>query len=100
MSTLRIPSPLRPYTRGADRIEVASGTVAGALEELIAAHPELKQHLFAEDGGLRAFVNVFVNDENARDLQGVETKIEEGDQLMILPSIAGGAGTLDHRKQI
>lgn len=94
MSVLRIPTPLRPYAGGAERINVKAGTVAGALEELVAAHPELKLHLFTEQGELRAFVNVFVNEDNVRDLNGVETSIREDDSLMILPSIAGGADGL------
>lgn len=94
MSELRIPSPLRPYTGGAAQFDVKAKTVSGALDELVAAYPELKQHLFTEAGELRAFVNVFINEENARDLQGGATPIREGDSLMILPSIAGGAGGL------
>lgn len=91
MPILRIPTPLRPYAGGQHQIEVKSLIVAGALDELIAAHPELKQHLFTETGELRAFVNLFVNDENVRDLQGTQTLLKPGDSLMILPSIAGGA---------
>jgi adenylyltransferase/sulfurtransferase len=90
MATLRIPTPLRAYAGGAAQIEVKSEKVAGVLLELIAAHPELKPHLFTESGELRAFVNLFVNDENVRDLQGSETPVKAGDTLMILPSIAGG----------
>lgn len=92
MTTLRIPTPLRPYASGQSQIEVRSNNVAGALNELIAAYPELKQHLFTEVGELRAFVNLFVNDENVRDLQGLQTPLKPSDTLMILPSIAGGAG--------
>jgi adenylyltransferase/sulfurtransferase len=90
MSTLRIPTPLRPYAGGQRQIEVKAQSVAEALDELIGAHPELKQHLFTEAGELRAFVNLFVNDENVRDLQGVDTPLKPTDNLMILPSIAGG----------
>lgn len=91
MATLRIPSPLRPYAGGASQLDLSAGDVAGALAELLAAHPELKPHLFTESGELRAFVNLFVNDENVRDLKGVGTPLKPGDTLMILPSIAGGA---------
>ena len=96
MSILRIPSPMRPYADGADHIEVHSSTVSGALQELIELHPQLKTHLFADSGELRPFVNVFVNDENARDLEGVETAIKPEDTLMILPSIAGGSDSLQN----
>lgn len=93
MAILRIPSPLRAYAGGQQQIEVKSEKVSGALDELVTAHPELKPHLFTETGELRAFVNLFVNEENVRDLQGGETPVKPGDTLMILPSIAGGAGT-------
>lgn len=90
MAVLRIPTPLRPYAGGQQQIEVKSANVAGALDELIAAHPELKPHLFTDGGELRAFVNLFVNEENVRDLQGGDTPVQPSDTLMILPSIAGG----------
>lgn len=90
MPTLRIPTPLRPYTGGNAQLDLKSETVSGALDELLAAHPELKPHLFSEGGELRAFVNLFVNDENVRDLQGNATPLKPKDTLMILPSIAGG----------
>jgi molybdopterin converting factor small subunit len=90
MTILKIPSPLRPYTGGASQLEVRSNTVSGALGELVAQHPQLKPHLFTESGELRAFVNLFVNDENIRDLDGHETPLKPEDTLMILPSIAGG----------
>jgi molybdopterin converting factor small subunit len=96
MATLRIPSPLRPYAGGQQQIEVSSADVAGALDELVTAHPELKKHLFNEQGELRQFVNIFVNDENVRDLQGLQTAVKASDALMILPSIAGGVGKVDH----
>lgn len=90
MPTLRIPTPLRPYTGGNAQLELKSGNVSGALDELLAAHPELKPHLFTEAGELRAFVNLFVNENNVRDLQGKDTPLKPEDTLMILPSIAGG----------
>jgi molybdopterin converting factor small subunit len=90
MATLRIPTPLRPYAGGAAELTIESAKVSGALEELVKAHPELKKHIFTEGGELRAFVNLFVNDENVRDLNGTETALKPNDILMILPSIAGG----------
>lgn len=92
MPILRIPSPLRPYTNGAAQLHLTAQDVSGALAELLAAHPEVRPHLFNEAGELRAFVNLFVNDENVRDLNGVQTQLKTTDTLMILPSIAGGAG--------
>ena len=61
-----------------------------ALSELTTQHPDLEQHIFTDDGELRSFVNLFVNDEDVRFMQGTETPIQEDDRLMILPSIAGG----------
>jgi molybdopterin converting factor small subunit len=98
MATLRIPTPLRPYAGGMQEIQVSASSVGSALEELVATHTELKPHLFTENGELRAFVNLFVNEENVRDLDGTETPIKPDDNLLILPSIAGGSElqNLDH----
>lgn len=90
MVTLRIPTPLRPYASGASEIEVQSQTVGEALEELTNLHPSLRKHLFTEEGDLRTFVNLFLNDEDIRQLDGPQTPLKPGDRLMILPSIAGG----------
>lgn len=90
MPTLRIPTPLRPYTAGASELTVQGSTVAEVLTDLTARHPDLRQHLFTETGELRAFVNLFVNDEDVRFLDGAATPLDEDDRLMILPSIAGG----------
>ncbi|MEX1248732.1 MAG: DUF4395 family protein [Anaerolineales bacterium] len=91
MPTLKIPTPLRPFAGGSAQLDLQARNVGGALDELLAAHPELKPHLFTESGELRAFVNLFVNDENVRDLKGKDTPLNPEDTLMILPSIAGGA---------
>ena len=91
MATIRIPTPLRPYTAGQAEVPVAGPTVGDILSRLTTQYPNLKQHLYTEAGELRAFVNVFVNDEDVRHLQGAETPVKEQDRLMIIPSIAGGA---------
>jgi adenylyltransferase/sulfurtransferase len=90
MSVLRIPTPLRPYAEGASEIEVKAENVGLALEELTTQYPSLRKHLFTEEGELRTYVNLFVNDEDIRHLQGVNTPVEPNDRLMIIPSIAGG----------
>ena len=90
MPTLRIPTPLRPYTDGASEIPVDTGSVAAALDKLVSQYPALSAHLFTDEGQLRAFVNLFLNDEDVRYINGVETPLGEDDQLMIIPSIAGG----------
>ena len=92
MSSIRIPTPLRPYADGQKEIEVQADTVDGALDQLIEDHPGLRQHLYDEDGQLRAYVNIFLNDEDVRGLQGTDTPIEPDDRLTLVPSIAGGTG--------
>lgn len=88
---IHIPTPLRPYAGKQATVTVEAATVAQALEQLTAAHPELKKHLFSEEGKLRAFVNVYLNDEDIRYLSGKEnTPVRENDNLSIIPSIAGG----------
>jgi len=90
MTELRIPTPLRQYTDGAKQIEVQSDTVGQAVEHLAQTYPALKKHLFTEEGELRTFVNLFLNNEDIRFLQGLQTPLKNGDTLMIVPSIAGG----------
>ncbi len=86
-----IPAPLRGYTGGRAEVEVAAGTVGAALRELVAAYPQLRRHLFADDGRLRSYVNVYRNEEDVRFLDGERTAVTEGDALVIVPSIAGGS---------
>jgi molybdopterin converting factor small subunit len=90
MATIKIPTPLRAYTNGQAVVTVAGNTVADVLNDLAAQHPGLKTHLF-EGNNLRNFVNVFIGEDNTRDLQGLATPVKEGDALRIIPSIAGGA---------
>lgn len=90
MATIRIPSPLRPYT-GGQSVTIAEGaTVGAALQGLAARHPDLRNHLYTERGELRSFVNVFLGEEDVRYLQGTDTPLRESDQLRIVPSVAGG----------
>ncbi|MGD2049477.1 MAG: MoaD/ThiS family protein [Chloroflexota bacterium] len=89
MPTFRIPTPLRPYSGGNSQVQVSGDTVGDALEDLTGKYPELRQHLY--DGQqLRNFVNIYLNQEDIRYGDGIETTIEEDDTLMIIPSIAGG----------
>ena len=90
MPTLSIPSPLRSYTDGARSIDLKSTDVGGAIQELVTRYPALDGHLFSEEGGLRPYVNLFLNDEDVRHLQGLETELAAEDTLRIIPSIAGG----------
>jgi adenylyltransferase/sulfurtransferase len=91
MATIRIPTPLRSYTDSQAEIPVSGGSVGAILSDLTTKHPALKPHLYADTGELRAFVNVFLNDEDVRHLQGADTPVNDHDRLMIVPSIAGGA---------
>ena len=89
--TIFIPTPLRSFAGGKDRVEVNASTIAEALEVLTQTHPELRKHLFSAEGKLRAFVNLYVNDEDVRYLPEKElTPIGASDTLSIIPSIAGG----------
>ena len=89
MASIRIPTPLRAFTAGASSIDVAGATVGEALTNLVEQHPDLRAHLFNDDE-LRSFVNIFIDDEDIRFMQGLDTEIEAGDSLRIIPSIAGG----------
>ncbi|MFQ5871942.1 MAG: ubiquitin-like small modifier protein 1 [Candidatus Geothermarchaeales archaeon] len=88
---LLVPTALRDYAEGRKEVEVKGETARQALEELTRRYTSLARHLFDEEGNLRYFVNVYLNQEDIRHLQGLETKVEDGDTLMIVPSIAGGA---------
>jgi molybdopterin converting factor small subunit len=90
MTTIRIPTPLRPYTNSQAEVPVSGATVGAVLNDLTRQYPTLKQHLYNDGGELRAFVNVFVNDEDIRHIRGAETPVQDRDRLMIVPSIAGG----------
>ena len=90
MPTLRIPTQLRPLTGGAGEVTVDGSTVGEALKALDAAHPGFGERLFDEAGKLRRFVNVFVADEDIRFLDGLETPVEDGTTVSIIPAVAGG----------
>ena len=87
--TVKIPSQLRGVTEGEGEIEVDGGTVGEALDAVFEQHAELRQRI-TEDGGLRRFVNVYVSGEDIRFQQGLDTAINEGDEVTILPAVAGG----------
>jgi adenylyltransferase/sulfurtransferase len=90
---IHIPTPLRIYAQKQDTVTVDAKTVGEALEQLTSHHPDLKKHLYTGDGKLRAFVNVYLNDEDIRYLpHGDATPVQEADALTIIPSIAGGCG--------
>jgi adenylyltransferase/sulfurtransferase len=91
---IHIPTPLRPYAANQSVIEVEGATVGEALRALIGRHPDLGRHLYDDAGSLRRFVNVYRNDEDVRHLDGERTPLSSSDSLSIVPSIAGGDGTI------
>ncbi|MBI3698554.1 MAG: molybdopterin-synthase adenylyltransferase MoeB [Acidobacteria bacterium] len=95
MAKVLIPTPLRQYAAKKDAVEVKGATVGEALGSLIAEHPDLRRQLYNDEGRLRSFVNVYINDEDIRYLQKDQTPVSAGDVITIVPSIAGGvAGTV------
>ena len=85
-----IPTPLRQYVDQQSAVELHAVTVGDAIANLISRHPDLRKHLYNEDGRLRAFVNLYLNDDDVRYLQQDQTPVSEKDTLTIVPSIAGG----------
>ncbi len=94
MAKLMIPTPLRQYAGKKDSVEVEASTVGEALTKLTDEHGDLRRHLFNDEGKLRSFVNVYVNDEDIRYLEKDQTSVKSGDVISIVPSIAGGKPTM------
>ncbi|MFZ6028087.1 MAG: MoaD/ThiS family protein [Chloroflexota bacterium] len=89
MPTIKIPTPLRAYTSGQAEVQVNGATPGEALQSLVTQFPPLKQHLYNGES-LRPFVNLFLGQDNIKDLQGLETPLPPDAQLRLIPSIAGG----------
>jgi adenylyltransferase/sulfurtransferase len=85
-----VPTPLRAFAGKQESVEVTAKTVGEALKSLTDKYADLKKHLYADDGRLRSFVNVYVNDEDIRYAQKDQTPVRDGDTVSIVPSIAGG----------
>jgi MoaD family protein len=85
-----IPTPLRQYTGKKDAVEVEAKTVAEALAQLTTQYGDVRKHLFTEEGKLRSFVNIYINDEDIRYLKKEHTPLHDNDVISIVPSIAGG----------
>ena len=90
MATIRIPPVLRPQTDGAPEVEAPGADVGEVLRALTAKHPGTEEQLFGEGGDLNRYVNVYLNDEDVRVLNGLGTAVKEGDTVVILPAMAGG----------
>src|SRR3979409_2338184 len=89
--TIAVPTALRQFTGGQSRVEVEATTAGEALDKLTAEYSEVRRHLYSDQNALRSFVNVYVNDEDIRHQSGGDTPLKDGDTIMIVPSIAGGA---------
>jgi len=93
---VRIPTILRTYTDGAKAVEANGTTLTALIDDLEQNYPGLKERLLdssAGQGDLRRFVNVYINDEDVRFIGGLEAELADGDQVVVLPAVAGGAGT-------
>lgn len=90
MIKVRIPTPLRPLTKGQGEVESAAANIVDMIGSLDATYPGLKSRLCDEKGDLRRFVNIYVNEEDIRFLNGKETPLKDGDEVSIVPAIAGG----------
>ena len=87
---VRIPTPLRRFTGGAEEVGVNGSTIAFVVDELEKKHPGIKERLCDEQGRVRRFVNVYVNGDDIRFLNSLETPVKDGDEVAIVPAIAGG----------
>ncbi len=87
---IRIPTPLRKLTNDEELVEVEAATIGDAIIELQSRFPGIKERLLDETGAVRRFVNVYVNEEDIRFLQNQQTKLKDGDEISIIPAIAGG----------
>jgi sulfur-carrier protein len=90
MATVRIPPVLRPSVGGEKELTAQGSSVGEILRDLAARHPQTESQLFASDGELNRYVNVYLNDEDVRVLEGLQTDVSDGDTLVILPAMAGG----------
>jgi molybdopterin synthase sulfur carrier subunit len=88
---VRIPTPLRSLTKGAAEVQASAADVAGLIEDLERQYPGFRDRLMEDGGQVRRFVNVYVNQEDIRFLDGVNTSLKQGDEVSIVPAIAGGA---------
>ncbi|MEE8240317.1 MAG: ubiquitin-like small modifier protein 1 [Nitrospirales bacterium] len=90
MIKVRIPTPLRPLTKNQGEVEASGATIAEIIDNLEANHPGIKGRMCDDTGELRRFVNIYVNEEDVRFLKGKETPLKDGDEVSIVPAIAGG----------
>ena len=91
MATVRIPTPLRKLTQGAEEVQAAGSNIGEIIANLEASYPGIKARICDDDGKVRRFVNIFANDEDIRFLKNLDTPVAETDEISIVPAIAGGA---------
>ncbi|MEC9352596.1 MAG: ubiquitin-like small modifier protein 1 [Planctomycetota bacterium] len=89
-ATIRIPTPLRKFTAGNSEVEVEGGTVREIFDHVENSHGGLKEKIFDDAGEIRRFINVFVNGEDVRHAEGLDTPVKDGDEVSVVPAIAGG----------
>ncbi|MEC7923374.1 MAG: ubiquitin-like small modifier protein 1 [Planctomycetota bacterium] len=92
-ATIRIPTPLRKFTAGNSEVEVEGGTVREIFDNVENSHGGLKEKIFDDAGEIRRFINVFVNGEDVRHAEGLDTPVKDGDEVSVVPAIAGGLGS-------
>jgi len=90
MAQVRIPTPLRKYTGGAEAVQADGATVAALVADLDKRHPGIRERICDDSGAVRRFVNIFVNGEDIRFLQNLDTVVKAGDEVSVVPAIAGG----------
>jgi molybdopterin synthase sulfur carrier subunit len=90
MAQVRIPTPLRKYTGGAEAVQADGATVAAIVADLDKKHPGIRERICDDSGAVRRFVNIFVNGEDIRFLQNLDTAVKAGDEVSVVPAIAGG----------
>lgn len=90
MTQVRVPTPLRKFTGGAEAVEAEGANVAALIRDLDSRHPGIRDRICDEQGAVRRFVNIFVNGEDIRFLENLDTPVKSGDEISIVPAIAGG----------
>ncbi len=88
--TILIPTPLRPFVNQQEVINTQANTISEAMQDLATNFPKIQQHLYDKDGNLRKFINIYVNDSDIRDLDGINSALSDNDEISLVPAIAGG----------
>lgn len=91
MVNIKIPGPLRKLTGGKNIVQVDAHSVEEAIKELLKSYPGLKERITDENGNVREFLNIYVNEQDIRFMDNLQTKVKEGDVILLIPAIAGGA---------